>query len=487
MLERIMTAIADFLWGWPLIIGVLGCGLVFTVTSGAFQFTYFGTIMKQTFGSLWKKQEEKAEGEAKGVLSAFQAISIAIGGTVGAGNIGGVATAIAVGGPGAVFWMWIAALGGMLIKMVEVTLAVHYRQKDEEGLPFGGPMYYIHEGLGIERKMAGTSKILNFLFISCMLVGVLVTMQCYNVSEALSSTFKVNQSLMAVIYTVLVYVMIAGGLRKLGQIASRLVPFMCVLYVVAGLGIILSRIDQVGTAFSLILSGAFSGTAATGGFAGAAVAVAIKKGLARAVFSNEAGWGTSPMIHSTATTDHPVRQGMWGVFEVFVDTIIVCSITALCIVMTGQWSSGLKGATLTLSAFKAVYGNIGQILLTVSLFLFGITTTTGWYTYYDIILRYVLREKVELKHRILTAYKWFYPIPGLALVLYAAYRGMPADIVWVFADVASGAPTFINLFAILLLTPKFLELLKDFKARHLGVGKIDPNCRVFFENGRKEK
>ncbi len=345
----------------------------------------------------------------------------------------------------------------------------------------------LHEGLGIERKMAGTAKVLNFLFISCMLVGVLVTMQCYNVSEALSSTFKVNQSLMAAIYTGLVYVMIAGGLRKLGQIASRLVPFMCVLYVVAGLGIILARIDQVGTALSLILSGAFSGTAATGGFAGAAVAVAIQKGLARAVFSNEAGWGTSPMIHSTATTDHPVRQGMWGVFEVFVDTIIVCSITALCIIMTGQWSSGLKGATLTLSAFNAVYGNIGQILLTVSLFLFGITTTTGWYTYYDVILRYVLREKVELKQRILTVYKWFYPIPGLALVLYAAYRGMPADIVWVFADVASGAPTFINLFAILLLTPKFLELLKDFKARHLGVGKIDPNCRVFFENGRKEK
>lgn len=480
MLAQFMTDFAAFLWGWPLIIVMIGTGIIYTISSKGFQFRFFGYSLHQTYGKVIRKEEQKGQ---EGVLTAYEAISIAIGGTVGVGNIGGVATAIAVGGPGAVFWMWIASLLGMMIKMVEVTLAVHYRTRDEENKPFGGPMYYIKNGIGKDKKMPGLAGVLNFLFIFCMIAGMGITMQCYNVSESVSTTFNINQSMVAVIYTAIIYGMISGGLKKLGKIASKIVPVMCIMYILAGIVIILLNIGNLGQTIKLIFAGAFNGTAVVGGFSGATVMLALNKGLARAVFSNEAGQGTSPMIHSTATTDHPIRQGMWGVFEVFVDTILVCSLTAISIIITGQWSSGLSGATLTLSAFEASYGSIGKIILTIAIVLFGVTTSTGWYTYYEVVLRYLFGNgKVSLKKLILNIYKWTYPLFGLGLVLYANLNGMPTDIVWNFADVATGVPVMINVFALLMLVPKFIELLNDFKARYMNIGKINPAVKVFYED-----
>jgi AGCS family alanine or glycine:cation symporter len=483
MAGTIMTNLAAWLWGWPIIIIMLGTGLIYTIASKGFQFRYLGYAIGQTFGKVLKKEE--LENARTGVLSPREAVSIAIGGTVGVGNIGGVATAIAVGGPGAVFWMWIAALFGMLLKMIEVTLALHYRTKDSEGKPFGGPMYYIHNGIGKDLHLPAIAKVLNVLFIGGMIGGMVITMQCYNVSEAVATTFSLNQSIIAIIYTIILYVMISGGLKKLDQIASMIVPFMCVLYLVAGLAIIIIKCPELGNVFYLIFHGAFHGTAAVGGFGGAAFILAINKGLARAVFSSEAGEGTSPMIHSTAATDHPIRQGMWGVFEVFVDTILVCSVTALTILCTGVWTSGISGASLTLSAFNSVFGVPGQVILTVAIVLFGITTSSGWYTYYDIILRYLFgsdARKDAAKKKVLTVYKFIYPLCGLWLVLYANAVGMPTAIVWNFADVATGIPTLINVFALLLLLPKFIQLLNDFKARFMGIGKVDPNVKVFYED-----
>jgi len=483
MLGTIMTNVAAWLWGWPIIIIMLGTGTLYTFATKGFQFRYLGYAIKQTFGKALKKEEVKDARE--GVLSPIEAVSIAIGGTVGVGNIGGVATAIAVGGPGAVFWMWVSAMLGMLLKMIEVTLAVHYRTKDSENKPFGGPMYYIKNGIGKDIHLPVVAEILNFLFIGCMIAGMVITMQCYNVSEAVANTFSVNQSAVAIVYTAVLYIMISGGLKRLGKIASKIVPFMCAGYLLAGLGLILYNYDSIGHAFYLIFYGAFNGTAAVGGFGGAAVMLALNKGLARAVFSSEAGQGTSPMIHSTAATDHPIRQGMWGVFEVFVDTICVCSITALTIITTGVWSSGDSGATLTLSAFGSGFGFAGRVVLCVAIVLFGITTSSGWYTYYDIILRYLFgkdESKDKLKKKVLTVYKFIYPLCGLWLVIYANLVEMPTAIVWNFADVASGIPVLINVTALLLLMPKFLELLKDFKARYMGIGEIDPNVKVFYED-----
>lgn len=479
-MENILQTMVDFLWGLPLIIVILFTGLYITLRSGFFQIRFFGHIMKNTLGKIFTKKN-KEEAKEKGILSPLEAVSTAIGGSVGVGNIGGVATAIATGGPGAILWMWVCSLVGMLLKAVEVTLAVYYRNTDEDGNPYGGPTYYIEKGLGVERGFKGW-WILAFIFGAGIFGTFFITLQNYTVSEALSSTFKIGMIPSSLIYFGVTYLMIFGGIKQLGKIAGKIVPFMCLFYVGCCTIIILLNITAVPETFALIFKSAFSGTAAVGGFAGAAVSRVIRLGVSRSVFSNEAGWGTSPMIHSTATTDHPVKQGLWGAFEVFVDTGIVCTMTALAIMVTGQWSSGLSGAALTLSAFEIGIGTWGRVIMTIGIFLFGITTSSGWYSYYEIILRHAFKSKVEVKNTILQFYKPLYPIPGLIMVVYAVSFGLPGQVIWNFADISSAVPTFINVFVVLFLSKEFFRLLKDYKARYLGIGEVDPNAYLFFED-----
>ena len=382
-MEKILDSVVSFLWGTPLIVGILFTGFYITLRSGFFQFAFFGHIMKNTFGNLLSKNKE--EGSEKGILSPVEAVSTAIGGSVGVGNIGGVATAIATGGPGAVFWMWVCALVGMIIKTAEVTLAVHYRNTDEEGNPYGGPTYYIEKGLG-EEKGFKLWPLMAFLFGGGIFATFFITLQNYTVSEALDSAFGIGMIPASLIYCFLTYVMIFGGIKHVGKIAGKIVPLMCLFYIISCLYIIISNISELPAVFELIFKSAFTGTAAVGGFAGAGISQVIRLGVSRSVYSNEAGWGTSPMIHSTSKTDHPVKQGLWGGFEVFVDTMLVCTMTAITVIITGQWSSGLSGATLTLSAFEIGMGPIGKSILAIGVFLFGITTSSGWYSYYEIIL-----------------------------------------------------------------------------------------------------
>lgn len=476
--DKILVKFSDILWGMPTILLLLTLGLALTVATGFFQFARFGYIWKNTFGKIVRK--EAGEGD-RGIVSAIEAVTIAIGNVVGMGNIAGVATAIAVGGPGAVFWMWMIALVGMMLKMTEVSLAVHYRRRDAHGNPFGGPTYYIKYGIGENRGefMRYLAKALNFLFIFGLLTGSLIMSQCYNVSEAVSNTFHVNQLGVAVFYTIMVYIMIAGGLKSLSKFAMKMVPTMCTLYFLAGFGIILTNINNLLPTIALIFKSAFGGAAATGGFAGATVMVAIQKGFARALFSNEAGQGTSPMIHATATTNHPISQGMYGVFEVFVDSIVICSITAIAILITGEWSSGVRGITLSLNAFSSVYRFWGQAILAFTIFLFGVTTTSGCFTYQYTVLGYLFEKNIQIRDKILLAYRWFYPIPALGMVVYALQKGLPPEIIWTFVDVATGMPTVVNVTALIFLFPKFLEILKDYKARYMGIGEIDPNFKPF--------
>ena len=385
--------------------------------------------------------------------------------------------------------MWVTAVLGMITKTIEVTLSVYYRSTDEEGNPYGGPTYYIQKGLGEEKRFKFW-KVPAILFGFGIFTTFFITLQNYTISEALSSSFDMGMITASFIYLALIYVIIYGGIKRIGEIASRLVPFMCIFYLIAGLFIIFKNYSEIIPVFELIFNSAFSGSAAVGGFAGAAIAQVIRMGVARAVYSNEAGWGTSPMIHSTAKTSHPVKQGVWGAVEVFIDNIIVCSITALTIIITGVWSSGLSGAELTLSAFEIGIGEIGRYVITISVFLFGLTTSTGWYTYYEIILRHVFgdSDQTTLKYRILLAFKWLYPIPGFLMVVYAVYFDMPGDAVWLFADITTAIPTFVNLIVILVLSGKFFELLRDYKARYLNIGQIDPNFHVFYEDKvKKEK
>lgn len=480
LIEKIVW---DILWGLPLIILILVVGLFFTMKAGFFQFRYFNYSMKHAYNRFFRNEDK----DEKGGISAFEALSIAIGATVGVGNIGGVASAIALGGPGAIFWLWVAGVLGQIIKVVEVSLAVHYRSNDADGNTFGGPTYYMRKGIGIEKKMPFLAKVLSFIFIFGFGVGFFITMQNYTVSEAVSSTFNLGMITVSVVYTILLYIMISGGLPSLGKIASKIVPFMCAFYILGGLFIIGKNLSLLPGTIGLIFSSAFTGTAAVGGFAGAAFAQVIKVGMSRAVFSNEAGWGSSPMIHASAKTDHPIKQGLLGIFEVFIDTIVICSITSLVIVITGEWSSGVSGAALTLSAFEHGLGITGRVILTIGILLFGLTTSSGLYAQIEVLVRYLLGDDNSHKDTILNIYKWSYPIPGLALVIFATIKELPGVHVWLFADMSTALPIFANILAILILSPKFMSLLNDYKARYMGIGEIQPEFKIFYEDKEHKK
>lgn len=475
-MKLLETIVWNWMWGLPIVITILVIGTFLTLVSGLFQFRYFFYTMRESTRKIFKTDRKTGAKDKR--LSPFEAVSVAVGTTVGVGNIAGVASAIATGGPGAVFWMWVAGFLGQIIKMAEVTLAVHYRSHEKDGTTYGGPTYYIKKGIGIKRKNKLLYKTLNFAFLGGFIVSFLLTMQNYTVSEAIAGTFETDQIMVSAIYTIIVYLMIVGGLKWLGRIAVRLVPFMCIFFLFGGIFIIFKHIQVLPDTFRLIFEGAFSGTAVVGGFAGASLAQAVKVGMSRAVYSNEAGWGTSPMIHASAKTDHPVKQGLLGVFEVFIDTIVVCTFVALIIIITGKWSSGLAGATLTLSAFETGMGEIGRIVLTAGIFFFGVTTTSGFYAQIEVLVRYLIGDSKH-KGAILTTYKWLYPIPAFLLVVFAVKYNMPTTHVWLFADMATAIPIFINVLALAVLFPDFLKLLKDYKARYMGIGTINPEFRIF--------
>lgn len=468
----------NFLWGLPIIVIILGTGFYFTFKTGFFQIFHLKHIFSETICKIIKKGN-KAEGDGKGLITPFDAVATAIGGSVGVGNIGGVATAIAVGGPGALFWLWVAAFVGMTLKMAEVTLGVYYREKDENGEIYGGPTYYMEKGLGKEQNK-------KWWIIPAVIFGggifstFFITVQNYTVSEAVSAAFGIKILYASIIYIVVNYILIIGGIKSLGKMAGKVVPFMCLFYVGAAIYIVLINIGNLPNTMMLVLSGAFNGTAAVGGFAGAAFNQVMRIGMARSVFSNEAGWGSSPMIHSSAQTDHPVKQGLWGAFEVFVDTIIVCTLTALVIIITGVWQSG---ATLTLSAFETGMGAASKIFIATGIFLFGVTTSSGWYAYYEIILRHLMKSSPKLKNAILKFYRIFYPIPGFIMVVMATTIGMPGGTVWVFADFTTAVPTFINIAVMIALSWTFFRLFNDYKRRYiLKEDMSKENIKLFFED-----
>lgn len=483
-IEQIIEIVVyDYLWGIPLILIVLAGGIYFTFASGIIQFKFFGKsfkMMKESF----EGNKEESIGDQTGVLSSFEAISVALGTTIGVGNIGGVAAAIALGGPGAVFWMWMAGLFGMAIKAVEITLAVHYRSKDENNESYGGPNYYMHKGIALEKGQSTIAKILSAVFAFGFVLGIFLNIQTYTVSEAVAGTFNMNINIIGIIYTAALYFMILGGMKHIGKVAAILVPIMIVFYITGGLYIIIANAAAIPEAFGLIFGSAFTGTAAFGGFAGASFKLALTSGMSRSVFGNEAGWGSAPMIHASAKVNHPFKQGIFGIFEVFVDTFIVCSITALIIIVTGQWSSGLDGATLTLHAFEQGTGSIGRIILAIGTFLFGLTTSSGVYTQIEVVLRYIIGNS-PMKEKLLTFYKWFYPIPSVVLVFIASYYGLPGTTVWLISDAATAFPIFANIIALFILWPRFKNILADYKARYMGEGKIDPSFQVFYEGSNE--
>lgn len=395
------------------------------------------------FSLLWRgRQVSHLE---KGEISPFNALMTSLAATIGTGNIAGVATAIFLGGPGAIFWMWITALVGMATKYAEAVLAVNYREQDEKGAYVGGPMYYIKNGLGEKWQWLA---FLFALFGSVAAFGIGNTIQANSVADALEATLGVPAWQTGLVMAVLVYAVLVGGVRRIGSVAAKLVPLMGLAYLSAACFIIAQYWDGVPAALLLIVHDAFSGTAAAGGFAGAGVMAAIRFGVARGVFSNEAGLGTAPIAHAAAKTNSPVRQGQIAMLGTFIDTLVICTMTALVIILTGSWVSGETGASLSALAFGRGLPNYGSYVVSFGLAIFALTTLLGWSYYGERCAEYIFGVKVIPWYRFL----WVLVIPVGAM--------MDLEFLWLLADVLNGLMAIPNLLALLLLAPVVFRLSK---------------------------
>ena len=465
-IARINGTLNGIVWGLPATVLIFGVGLYLSIRTGFLQFTKFGTVWKNTIGKIFHRTTEAGHG----AVTPFQAVCTALAATVGTGNIAGVAGAIAIGGPGAVFWMWISALLGMVTKYSEVTLAVHYRQKNKHGDWVGGPMYYIENGLGKKWKFLGILFAIFGVFavfgtgnatqVNTIVASIDTALISFGVMEA-GSTATLNL-ILGIVITVLVGMILLGGIKRIGHVAERLVPIMALLYVVLGLGIIIVHIDNLPTAFSSIVKGAFNPCAVTGGVVGAAF-VAVQKGVARGIFSNEAGLGTASIAHAGAEVNDPVQQGLFGVFEVFVDTIIICTFTALVILCSGVpiTYGAAAGAELTISGFTGTYGNWITIFTAVAMCCFAFTTILGWGLYGARCSEYLFGEKVI---------KPFMVIYSLVAIIGATVK---LDLLWSIAETFNGMMAIPNLIAVALLSPVVIRLTKEYFTRP----KESPLCK----------
>ena len=395
------------------------------------------------FGLLIKGRHSDESGD----IPPFNALMTAMSATVGTGNIAGVATAIAMGGPGALFWMWCIALIGMATKYSEAVLAVRFREQDDRGNYVGGPMYYIKNGMGKNWAWLGSLFALFGLFAG---FGIGNTVQSNSVADALQATYTVPHWVTGVILAIIAGLVLLGGIQRIGQVAAKLVPTMAVLYVATGLLFIGLNLNEVPNAILVIVDSAFNGHAAVGGFAGAGVMAAIRFGVARGVFSNEAGLGSAPIAHAAAQTNNPVQQGFIAMLGTFIDTIIICSITGLVIVISGAWTQGASGAELTQQAFDILGYNYGAHVVAIGLALFAFTTILGWSYYSERCAEYLFGTGIILPFRVL----WIIAIPVGTL--------MSLDFVWLLADVLNAMMAIPNLIALLALCPLVFKLTKDY-------------------------
>jgi AGCS family alanine or glycine:cation symporter len=432
--------INGFVWGPYMLILLVGTGVYLTFRTNFLSIAKLGYVLKSTLLKMFKK-----EGKGEGEITAFQAVATALAATVGTGNIAGVATAIAIGGPGAVFWMWVSAIFGMTTKFGEVVLSINYREKTPDGRFVGGPMYYIEKGL----KMKWLAYVFAaFGAIAAFGIGNMV--QSNSVAASLEVSFGVNKLVTGIVLAIFAAIVIIGGIKRIGQVTEKLVPFMAAFYILGALFIIFANISEIGHALGLIFGSAFSGSAAVGGFAGSTMKIAMTKGIARGVFSNEAGLGSAPIAHAAATTDHPVRQGLWGIFEVFVDTIVICSLTALAIIMSGVWNSGETGAALTTAAFNKGIPGPGGYIVSIGILLFAFSTILGWAYYGERCAEYLFGPKVNMIYRVL----W---IPAIVI---GSIGGL--NFLWDLSDTLNGLMAIPNLIGVLGLSGVIIKLTKEF-------------------------
>ena len=445
-LQEILTVLDNWLWGNWLLFVLLGIGLLYTIATGGIQVRHFGYIMRKTF---WEPiLSQKKDSDAQGTISSFQALCTAIASCVGSGNIVGVSTAVLAGGLGAIFWMWVAAFVGMATKYGEIILGMLYREKNAAGQYVGGPMYYIKKGLH-----APWLATLCAIFMVVQIIGGNF-IQSNTISGVMVDSFGVPTLATGIVLVGLIFVITLGGLQRLAHVAQKLVPTMAVLYVVGGLVIILANITHVPAVFAEIFTGAFSLRAVGGGAAGTVMMMAMKKGVARGLYSNEAGEGSAPVIHSSANVQHPVQQGITGVTEVFVDTFIICTITGLVLGVTGVLDSGAAGNVLAINAFASVWEPLRYIVSVCLLLFSGTTLMSQWYFGF-VGLNYVFGTNVADK------FKYVFPF---FCIIGATLR---IDMVWTIQDIALALLTIPNLVALVFLFPQVRKSTKEFFASPL--------------------
>lgn len=452
MIENVNGVINGFVWGPVMLALLVGTGVFLTFRTGWIQVRWFGFIMKKTIGSVFKKTN-KDHGNN---LSPFQAMTTALAGTVGTGNIAGVTGAVFVGGPGAAFWMWVSAFFGMCTKYCEIALAMKYRETEANGVHHGGPMYYIQNGLGKSWK---------WLAVIFAILGGLASFGIGNISQsseiagAMTGLFGIDPLITGIILAIIVAIVIVGGVKRIGTVTSYLVPFMSCFYILAGITVIVLRLPQVPGAFATIITSAFSFKAVGGGVFGYAIMLAIRQGFARGVFSNEAGLGSAPIAHSASSTEEPVEQAIWGVFEVFVDTIIICSITCLTLVLSGcelgeeaLATYASKGAA-AVAAFNSILpGTLGGTIIQLSLLFFALSTIISW-SYYGVQCWGYLTNNNKV---VTMVYKVIFV---LVCIVGATGSG---TLMWDISDTLNGAMAIPNLIALLLLSGVVSKITKDY-------------------------
>lgn len=454
MIEQVNSAVNDFVWGVPAMICIIGVGLLLSIRTGFLQIREFPYMLRVTIGRMFHKKEAR-----EGAMTPFQAVCTALAATVGTGNIAGVAGAIAIGGPGAVFWMWISAFLGMCTKFSEVTLAVYYREKNEKGDYTGGPMYYMKNGLGK-----------NFMWLASIYsaLGILTVFGTGNATQVNTITAAVNSALLnygvigegmkgtvnlgiGILITAVVLLVLVGGIRRIGMVTERLVPFMAVLYVVLGLGVMLLNAGKVPGVFAMIVQSAFSPAAFTGGIVGS-MFTSMKRGVSRGIFSNEAGLGTGSIAHATADTKEAVQQGYWGIFEVFADTIVICTLTAMVILCSGVeiGYGAAAGAELTISGFTRVYGSWVSAFTAVAMCCFAFSTIIGWGFYGTRCCEFLFGSQYN---------KAFMIVYSLMAIVGAT---MDLGLLWSIADTFNGLMAIPNLIALFLLSGTVVKLVKGY-------------------------
>ncbi len=443
LIAQINQKVNALVWGVPMMLLLMGTGLLLTISTRGIQFRKLPFAFREVLGKVL------APTGGEGTVRPFQALATALASTVGVGNIAGVATAIYLGGPGALFWLMFSGLVGMSTKFAEIAVALHYRERDTAGTMRGGAMYVLRKGLHLPRLGATFA-----LLTGVAAFGIGNMVQANSVAEAVNTSFGVPHAVTGAVLSALTALVVLGGIRRIAEVTQFLVPIMCLIYIAGALAILARFAGAIPDVVRLIVEGAFSGQAALGGFTGATVRSALSEGIKKGLFSNEAGLGSAPMVHSSAVTDHPVRQAAYGIFEVFIDSLVICVLTGFTVLATGAWKSGEAGAAMSAQAFAiGLPGEWGHLTVTISLMAFAFSTIIGWAYYGETAVTYLFGTKIALPYRLIwTAFVYLGAIGSLHLV-------------WEIADTLNGFMAIPNLIGVLGSLPLLFRLIREFFGR----------------------